>query len=47
MTTPAVKQLDVSLSAGSTDTQYEGKAATVVVTVTDNGFTRSGGCRSR
>ena len=26
----------MSLSAGSTDTQYEGKAATVVVTVTDN-----------
>ncbi len=28
--------VDVSLSAGSTDTQYEGKAGTVVVTVTDN-----------
>ena len=28
--------VNVSLSAGSTDTQYEGKAATVVVTVTDN-----------
>ena len=28
--------VNVSLSAGSTDTQYEGKAGTVVVTVTDN-----------
>ena len=28
--------VNVSLSAGSTDTQYEGKVGTVVVTVTDN-----------
>ena len=30
MTTPAVETVNVSLSAGSTDTQYEGKAGTVV-----------------